>query len=605
MPDWKKTVQERLEQYRIKPAREAGIVEELSQHLEDRYRELLTQGMNEAEAYEAAVRELADTHLLAAQLRGSDQVPALEPVPGETVSPGHFFADILRDVRYALRTLRLNPAFTFFVVVTLGLGIGANTTVFTVINTLILNPLPVKKPSTLMAVSAVETKDPHRSARLLPLSYLNLKDLQAQNKSFGWFAGYTYPAAITWMNSGTPDRLFAELVTRNYFDTLGLKPALGRFFLPEEDSTPGGHPVAVINYGTWQMRLGGAPDILGRTLRMNNVVFTVIGVAPKGFIGVNAIFGPDVWLPATMAEQAGGPAMSRALDDHGHAAFHGVARLKPGVNREQAQANLATAAAALERAYPNINEGQSLLAEPVADVIFGDTYGTMSRTPMVLAGAVLLVIVGLVLLIACSNVANLLLARAAARKQEIAVRLAIGASRARLIRQLLTESVLLGLLSGVLGIGVGYEGCQALWSFRAPDKMANLAALKMDSTVFWYALAVSLVTGFVFGMVPAIRASRDEVVEALKEETRTAGRSRRSVTFGNALLVAQVAFSFIALMTAALFLRSMERAYQIDPGFETKKLALLMTAPGRQATVNPKPKNSTGRYAPGWKHYRE
>jgi predicted permease len=575
MPEWKKQIRNRLASLRLEPGREAQIVEELSQHLEDRYRQLRAEGAGEGEAYQATLDELRDMHSFGAIQR----MPKSDVAPLGSIDSGNLFSDAWRDLRYACRALRQSPAFTFFVVLTLALGIGANTTVFTVINTLILNPLPVSKPAQLVAISAVENKGSRPSTNFLPISYLNLKDLQAQNSALSSFAGYTFPLQATWMNGSTAERLFSELVTWNYFDTLGLQPAKGRFFTSEEDSTPGGHPVVVLNYGTWQARFGGASDIIGRTLRINNVVVTVIGVAPPGFIGVNAVFGPDMWLPSSMAAIA--PEMRHALDDRAYAAFHGVARLKSGIGREQAQANLAMAASALEKEYPNINDGQNVVVQPIADVVFGNTAGTINRSRMVLASVVLLVIVGLVLLIACSNVTNLLLARAAARRQEIAVRLAIGASRARLIRQLLTESLLLGLLSGALGLAIAYEGCRALWSFRPADKVANLLDVKMDDTVFWYALLVSLVTGLVFGIVPAIRASQGDMVEALKEETRTAGRTRRSVSLGNALLVGQVAFSFIALVTAALFLRSMERAYEIDPGFETKKLALFMTAPGQ------------------------
>jgi len=581
MPEWKEEIRSRLASLRLEPGRESEIVEELSQHLEDRYSELCESGLGESEAYRAALSEINDGHFLAAAIAPGERLPKHDAVPAGSSESAHFFTDVWRDLRYACRALRRSPAFTFFVILTMGLGIGANTAVFTVVNSLILNPLPVDNPSQLVAVSAVQAKDTRRSLALLPFSYPNLKDLQAQSSSFSGFAGYTFPNQVTWMNGRSPQRLFDELVTANYFDTLGLKPARGRFFLPEEDRTWGGHPVAVINYGTWQMRFGGAPGIIGRTMRINNVVFTIIGVAPKGFIGVNAIFGPDMWLPATMAQQVGSPEMHRALEDRGFAMFHGVARLKDGVSQQQAQASLASAAATLQREYPAVNEGQNILAEPIADVLFGDTQGTMTRSRMVLGSTILLAIVGLVLLIACSNVANLLLARAAARKQEISIRLAIGASRSRLLRQMLTESLLLGLLSGIVGLAIGYAGCQALWTFRPPDKVANLLSPKMDGSVFLYALLVSVITGFVFGIIPAIRASRSEVVETLKEETRTAGRSRRGINFANSLLVGQVAFSFIALVTAALFLRSIQHAYEINPGFETRKLALFMTAPGQ------------------------
>lgn len=253
-----------------------------------------------------------------------------------------------------------------------------------------------------------------------------------------------------------------ELVTGNYFSTLDLNAAKGRFFLPEEDNAPGAHAVAVLNYGTWERYFGSAPDVIGRTLRINRVAFTVIGVAPPKFIGVNAIFGPDLWIPASMAEQFMPYEMRDALTERSKAMFLCVGRLKPGVSREQAQANVATVAAALSRQYPEANEGRSATVRPIRDAIFNSASSATSN--ITFGGMILLAVVGIVLLIACSNVANLLLARAAARQHEIAVRLAIGASRGRLIRQLLTESACLELLSGMAGLALGIAGVRALWA---------------------------------------------------------------------------------------------------------------------------------------------
>ncbi len=581
MPEWTEEIRRHLGGLRLEPGREAAIVEELSQHLEDRYQDLRAGGSTEAEACQAAFAELAESGSFGEAILTKDRLPRYDPVPPGDSSARHLWADMWRDVRYAARMLAKNPGFTFFVVLTLALGTGANTTVFTVINTLILNPIPVKQPSRLEAVSSMGARDAHAEPQRLPLSYQNLKDLQAQNSVFSRLAGYTYVSTVTWRKQSGAERLFTEMVTNQYFETLAIHPAKGRFFLAQEDTTPGSAPVAVINYGTWQMHFGGEPDILGKVLRLNDVEFTIVGVAPKGFIGLNAVFGPDLWIPATMIGRVGSPEVQPALQDRGLAAFHGVGRLKAGVERDRAQGNVTSIAASLEREYPKTNEGHSMTVEPVSDVLFGDTGGTISRGRIVMASSVLLVIVGLILLIACSNVANLLLARSEARRQEIAVRLAMGASRVRLMRQLLTESVLLGLLSGAAGVGIGYLAAQAIWTFRPADKMANLMEAKLDTTVLLYALLISFVSGIVFGIGPAIRASRAEVIVALKEEARTSGRNRRAISFSNVLLVGQVAFSFLALVTAALFLRSMQHAYQIDPGFETKRLALFITAPGQ------------------------
>jgi predicted permease len=482
--------------------------------------------------------------------------------------------------------MRKSPTFVLVVVLTLALGIGANTTVFTVINTLILNPLPVPDSSGLAAVGMAKAESTPKSSAPLPISYADLKDYQSINGVFRSLAGYTSPRGVTWQANAASQGMFSELVTGNYFSTLGLRPTRGRFFLPEEDSTPGAHAVAVINYGTWQVRFGGANDIVGKTLRLNGVVFTVIGVAPPQFIGLNAIFGPDLWIPAAMAEQLLPNAMQTALSDRGKAVFQGVGRFIPPATRTQAQANMATIAADLAREYPATNEGHTATVRPIREVLFASSFG--ASTPILFASAGLLIVVGIVLLIACSNVANLLLARSAARQQEMAVRLAMGASRRRLVRQLLTESVFLGFLSGLLGLFIGYAALRLL--FGALPASANFVAPKFDATVFVFALFISLATGLVFGTIPALKASRASVAETLKEEARTTGRSQRRVTLANALLVGQVAFSFLLLVTASLFLRSIRRAYDIDPGFQATHLAVFTTNPGQAGYGKPQTK---------------
>ena len=583
MPDWKSLVRQRLTALCLTPAAESDLTEELAQHLEDQYRELRSGGSSEEDAYQRALSELDDLYPLKAGLERSQRMGKYDAVPAGDVRPGNFVEDLWRDLRYAVRTMRKSPLFVLFVVLTLALGIGANTTVFTVINTLILNPLPVPNSDELAAVSTAEAKSTSKSSAPMPVSYADFKDYQARNEVFSSLAGYTSPRIVTWQASSASERMFCELVTGNYFSTLGLRPVRGRFFLPEEDSTAGAHAVAVMNYATWQQSFGGAGDIVGKTLRLNNVVFTVVGVAPPKFIGVNAIFGPDFWIPASMAERLMPNEMQSALSDRGKAVFQGVGRFKPGVTKAQAQANLTTIASDLAREFPAANEGHTATVQSIRDVFFGSA--SSGSSPIVFASAVLLIVVGIVLLIACSNVANLLLARAAARQQEMAVRLAIGASRQRLVRQLLTESMLLGILSGVVGIFIGYAGLQLL--FGALPAAANFASPKFDATVFVFALVVSLLTGFLFGIVPAFKASRANVAGALKEESRSTGRSRRRVTLANALLVGQVAFSFLLLVTAALFLRSIGRAYNFDPGFQTAHLATFMTNPGQAGYTKP------------------
>jgi predicted permease len=303
------------------------------------------------------------------------------------------------------------------------------------------------------------------------------------------------------------------------------------------------------------------------------VVVTVIGITPPGFIGVNGLVGPDLWLPLHMAEQLLPGEMRAVVSDRSRPLLQVVARVKLGVTAAQAQANVAALATALAREYPAANEGQTVTVRPVRDALFGRA-STMVR----FAGAVLAMVAGVVLLIACSNVANLLLARSAARQQEMAVRVALGASRARLVRQLLTESVCLGLLSGGVGLLIGYFAMQLL--ARSLPATGIFTRSNLDGAVLLFTFVVSLATGFIFGMVPAISVSRADVSGVL-QEARTAGRSARRVTIANALLVGQVALSFLLLVTAALFLRSIQHAYEIDPGFEADHLAIFITNPGQ------------------------
>ena len=496
-----------------------------------------------------------------------------------TSASGNLLADLLRDLKYGLRSMTRAPAFSFFAILALALGIGASTTVFTVVNTLLLHPLPAQDPSRLVSLYTTDLKNQKQSASLLPISYMNLKDYQARNAVFSTLGGFSPPMPMTLVEGTAQERFFGQLVTQGYFDALGLIPAKGRFFLPSEVSAPGSAPVAVLSYGAWKSRFNSAGNVIGKTLELNGAPFTVVGVAPQGFLGVSAVFGPDVWLPATMAQQVLPPELQDVLQQRGKPFFQGIARLKSGVSRGQADASFETLAAALRREYPDANAGHTISVQPVTTALFSSTGG---EGGLALVSTVLLLIVGLVLLIACSNVANLLMARAVSRRQEIAVRLAIGAGRGRLVRQLLTESVLLGLFGGIAGLGIGYEGCRFLWSFRPPEVARNLVEPKLDGTVFLFAFLLSLATGFIFGVMPALRASRTGLVESLKEEAHVAGPSGRSARFQKTLLTGQVAFSLVSLIAASLFLRAVQRAYDIDPGFDHQHLAVLMMSPEQQ-----------------------
>jgi len=576
MPDWNTIVRERLGPLRLTAIAESDLAEEIAQHLEDHYRELCGAGASEEQACQKTLAELDDMCALRAGLERSQRMTKYDAVPLGDVRPGNFMQDLWRDLRYAVRTMRKTPVFTAVAALTLALGIGANTAVFTIINTLLLNPLPVEKISGLAALNTNLTRKAAQSGDLQAISFLNLKDLRERTRAFGGVAGHSSPMAITMIDKVEPHRVFMELVTSNYFNTLGIHPFLGRFFLPDEDAKPGAGAVVVLGYAAWQSRFGGASDILGRTIKLNNIPFTVVGIGPKGFKGLYAVFGPDLWIPSMMAEQILPAEQRKALSDRAMPLFTGIGRLGAGVSLAKSQAEMKIVAAALEREYPDANQGQSVTVRPLTEAAYGP-----ERQPLLFGGALLLAVAGFVLLIACSNVANLLLARAAVRRQEIAVRIALGAGRRRLIRQLLTESVLLGLLSGVLGFLFGYGGCRVLSSLRPAEYAQNLADLRIDPAVFGFGFVVAILTGLIFGIVPALRSSRMSVSEVLKEETRIVGRSRGRLSLANTLLASQVAVSLVLLVVAALFLRSLQHEYTIDPGYQTKQLALFMLYPGQ------------------------
>jgi putative ABC transport system permease protein len=475
----------------------------------------------------------------------------------------------LQDLKYGIRLLTKSPGFTAVAALSLALGIGANTTIFTLINAVLLNPLPVDDPSQLVSVWTADQRNADGAFGFLQTSPLNYQDYRDKNQVFSGLAAHQgLPLNISG-GTGDPQQIFGEIVTGNFFDVLGAKPLIGRGFRPEEDKTPGAALVAVLGYGEWRKRYGGDPSILGRTITLNGQGFTVIGVMPNGFKGTNAIGAPSLWVPYMTYPQTTSGFLRESMDSRRALVFNMTGRLKPGVTVQQAEANLKTIGRQLEQEYPNDNQGRSVTLVPLAQATINPGF----RNNIVMAGGLLMTIVGLVLLIACANVANLLLARAAVRQKEIAVRLSLGASRSRLILQLLTEGTLLALIGGAGGLLLAYWAQGLLWSYRPPFLQADAINLHPDVRVLLFTIGVSLVTGVLFGLAPAIQASRPDLVVELKERSSAPNGSNRLFSLRNILVAAQVALSLVALIGAGLFLRSMENAQRINPGFDASHLA--------------------------------
>jgi predicted permease len=473
---------------------------------------------------------------------------------------------IFEDLRYGLRALAKNRAIAVVAVLSLALGIGANTTIFTLVNAVLLRPLPVEDPSTLAAVSTVDTHNPG----LLLCSYPNYQDYRDQNTVFSSLLLYTI-VSINLTGHGDPQLLMAQLVSGNYFSTLGVQPLVGRAFRPEEDATPGAYPVAVISYGLWTRQFGRDPQVTARTISLNGRPFDIVGVAPEGFQGLNEMFAADVWVPMMMYQQVyPNPAVvaqRRAL------LFNVAGRLKPGVSLPQGEAGIARISHDLERQYPKDNDGRSVRLTSISQAALAPK----TRTVVTNVSAVLLIMSGLVLLIACANVANLLLARAAGRNKEITVRLAMGASRWRLVRQLLTESILLAMLGGGAGLLFARWGRDLIWWLRPPMFAHAGLHLDLDGRVLAYSLVVSILTGILFGLTPALGATRTDLATDLKERSAQPASHRPGAWNPRSVLViSQVAFSLITLLGASLFLRSVQNAARIDPGFDAARLGIVV-----------------------------
>ena len=464
---------------------------------------------------------------------------------------------LIADIRYSVRSLLKNPGLTLAAVLSLGLGIGANTTIFTWVQAVLLRPIPMAVDPDSIHIAAME----NREGQSRSWSYPNFKDFRDRATMVDVVAqdDQTFSIAV----DNTAERAWGGLVSGNYFELIGVRPAAGRFFTAQDDVTPGGHPVAVISYAYWQRRFNGDPAVVGKRVTINNSPITIIGVGPEGFIGSFLGVSASAWVPMAMQkEMMGGDRMNQ----RGNGWFQTMVRLKPGVSRQQAQAEATSIMSQLEQEYKNFNEGRRLRIVVPSEAPFG------AATVLKPILTVLSVLVALVLVIACANVANLLLSKAVGRRREVAVRLSLGASRSRLVRQLLTESLLLAFVAGAAGIAMAYWTMGVIMAFVPPVDMPIDLGLRMDSQTLMFALGISAVTGLVFGLAPALQASGSDTVNALKEEGRSGGGGRTSGRLRSALVVAQVAVCLVLLVGAALFLRSFLAAQSLSPGFDADRL---------------------------------
>ncbi len=517
---------------------EQELTDELRFHLEKLIEEKIAKGMAADEARYAALRELGGIEQIKEECRDMRRVNYIE--------------EFLQDVRYGLRQIRRNPGFTAVAVITLALGIGANTAIFSIVNAVLLRPLPFAAPQQL--VSVVSTR--WRGNVADNASYPDFADWRAQNNAFSQMAAYGTDN-FTLTGQGEAMHIQGAIVSANIFSLLGMKPVLGRPFLPDEDKLPaanGGFAI-ILGHHLWRGHFGADPRIVGRTIQIDNRNFTVVGVMPAGFQFPIRGEPVDFWMTMAIAFVTA-PGMPSMAEQRGAHYLDVIARLKPHVSMAQAQAEMSTIVNRLNQQYPDIGS-RGVRVVPQIDQVAG---------PARPALLILLAAVVCVLLIACANVANLMLARGASRQKEMAVRSALGAGRVRMIRQLLTESVLLALLGGMLGASLGLWGISGLISLLPMD-IPRLAGVRVDNSVLLFTVLVSMLTGILFGLAPAAQASRLDFVESLKEGGRGLFEGPHHNGARGLLVIADVALAAVLLIGAGLLVQSFLRLQHVDPGF--------------------------------------
>ncbi|MGB6743782.1 MAG: ABC transporter permease [Terracidiphilus sp.] len=530
------------------------LAEEMRLHLEERTEQLIRDGMSRKEAEQAACRAFGNRTVLEERSREVWQWATLE--------------SIWADVRYALRQLAKSPGFAFTVILSLALGLGANTTIFTFVNALLLRPPAVADGRHLVEVMRRNAKASGIEAYLL-LSYPGYVNLRDHNRSLSGFAAFDGdPHTVSWSHGGEGEIVYGQLVSSNFFSVLGVQPALGRFFQPDEDKRGSGAPTVVISNSFWQRQLGEDRAVLGRVLVLNGASYTVIGVAPQSFSGVIIGSRHDFWTTLAMTPTLTHDQYRMGSDTSSW--LFGVGRLKPGVSKNEAQADLTV----LTRSTHSSDPHEAVLDAIAFPLQFmpGPLRGYVAAFTGLLMAAV-----GLVLLIACANAANLVLARVTTRRRELAVRSALGASRFRIIRQALTESLMLSMMGGAGGLLLAYWSIPALLSLTPATIPVSIEA-PLDWRVFAFAFIASLLSGIAFGVMPALRSSRRDLLPALKDGRQLAGpRGSRLRGF---LVVAQITVCLVLLISAGLCVRSLFNARSIDPGFSTHNIAIARLDPG-------------------------
>ncbi|MGB2670122.1 MAG: ABC transporter permease [Candidatus Acidiferrum sp.] len=479
-----------------------------------------------------------------------------------------------KDLRYAFRMLLKSPGFTLIAMLALGLGIGANTAIFSVFNGILWRPLPVKDPQQLVVVVS---KDQSLDFPV-NLSYLDFQDYRQLKTVFSDLAAYA-PNPVNFGAEGRPERAWVEMVSGNYFSMLGIEAVRGRTFASDEGWVPGKDPLIVLSYKFWQKRFGGADAVIGQTVQVNKHPFTIIGVAPENYRGAYYFIEPDFYIPLTTMGLLD-PTQASALDNRSASFLRTLGRLQPGVTAAQATAAAEPLSHRLAQEFPDSHKGLSLLVIPElkARPEPGLVAGFMST-----AALIFMLLVGLVLLIACANVANLILARANGRRKEFATRTALGASRGRMIRQLLTETVLLSTFGGILGLVIARWADLGLMSIHIPSAIPiRLFDLRLDWRIFGFTFLAALLTGMIAGLIPSLQASRTDLADTLKAGGRSGGASASHYVFRNALVVSQVAVSLLLLACAGFFIRSLQNSARVDMGFRVDHTLMMSMDVGLQ-----------------------